>query len=70
MKLTHNLLKFLLLLILLSNSSYAKESCKGGFCIISLDSLDKGENLKKVKPSTTSSIKIKIKNINKKVEEK
>jgi len=68
MKLTHNLLNFLLLLILLTNNSYAKESCKGGFCIISLDSLDKGEKLKKIKPSTIPSIK--SKKINKKIEEK
>jgi len=57
MKLTNNLLKSLLLLMLLSNSSSAQESCKGGFCMISLDSLDDGKNLKKVKSSTTTLIK-------------
>ena len=59
MKLTNNLLKSLLLLMLLSNSSSAQESCKGGFCMISLDSLDDGKNLKKVKSSTMASTKSK-----------
>jgi len=53
MKLTNNILKSLLLLMLLSNSSSAQESCKGGFCMISLDSLDKRKSSKKAKPSTT-----------------
>ena len=66
MKLTNNLLKSLLLLMLLSNSSSAQESCKGGFCMISLDSLDDGKNLKKVKSSTMASTK--DKKINKKIQ--
>ena len=67
MKLTHNLLKSLLLLMLLSNSSSAQESCKGGFCMISLDSLDDGKNIKKVKSSTMASTK--SKKISKEIEE-
>ena len=68
MKLTNNLLKSLLLLMLLSNSSYAQESCKGGFCIVSLDSLGKIKNPKKEKSSTITLTKSK-KN-NKEIEEK
>ena len=67
MKLTNNLLKSLLFLMLLSNSSSAQESCKGGFCIISLDSLDKGKTTKKAKPSTMASTK--SKKISKEIEE-
>jgi len=62
MKLTkNNILHSLLLLMLLSNSSSAQESCKGGFCMISLDSLnnEKSIKIKKVKPSTMASTKTK-----------
>ena len=68
MKLTNNLLNFILFLMLLFNNSYAKESCKGGFCIISLDSLDKAEKIKRVKLPIKSSSK--IKDISKKVDQK
>jgi len=57
MKLINNILKSLLLLLVLSNISFAQESCKGGFCKISLDSLNKDKNPKKVKPANDSSTK-------------
>jgi len=54
MKLPYTLLKPLLLLMLLSNISLAQESCKGGFCKISFESLEKGANHKKINSSTKS----------------
>jgi len=57
MKFINNVLKSLLLLLLLCNFSFAQESCKGGFCKISLDSLSKDKNPKKAKSSTKPSTK-------------
>ena len=65
MKLNDTVIKTLLL-ILLSNFSLAQESCKGGFCMVSLDSLDKGKVSKKVKIESTSSKIGKNKEINEK----
>jgi len=47
MKFNYNIIKYLLL-ILLTSISFAQDSCKGGLCRVSLDSLDDKNNSKNI----------------------
>ena len=66
MKFNSNLIKYLLLIAILGSISSAKESCKGGACRVSLDSLDNSKISKKKKSLSTNSETTKNKELNEK----